>query len=795
MNPSLTISQLLQQETKYEMAFWTSYSLDIETLVFLLRMDFRPNMDPCVLHLLCDQSKVSSTMEQNATPEGFNQLQHLQSYCTISSQYAEGSFHPKILLLASHSSLLTFISSANATNSGILSNQDLIGSFSSADAHSEIRPEIVSIYNYLRSFDGWSTSAADDLNNLTAQFPLLGSIPPSSDVITIPGTRSLLTQMKDQQFTQKRLKQINVFTPFLDPMLDAVLKVRQEFKVPVNVISPQKEFIAARSDRLPGDINFYKSSGNGKSTFHAKCYEFEYENESVLYWGSANCSFSGLISQKRNAEILVRNHTSKESVDNLWGSLDAALAQEVSYVDAKPGDNDGPKHPDVILLSAAIEGDHIRIISQHPIVIGDIKIQLISGEEEEIKLPSKTAVEHLVNCPKTNPVAVFIEHDGHITSNKLFLNHPSRIANRLENPGSSGDQNTTKNDSDGTIESVFGMFNVKSPSKSSHSAKPEGTFISRRFWTMPHYRQSLGFRSFDGVRDFVNRRALAHRARRDEENEDDGQGDNKSKRRSDHPRAVSDLSRMLKGAARVMKGLYKYESMQSFNDVDLNRWFQGLDGLNQYFLEHMDETHIPRDYDQYHQLLYYLSSISSWMMDKDTSEIEGIEYSLDLIMNIQDLYLLLSIYKYLCPGHRQVSAREIEVLEIKRALYLRLTVRDKIEDVQLSVDHREMILESFIDDLFLPRIALEAHTILESKDLTLLRDIPKAELLSWNDRQFLVIGRKQGRIDLEWIVPKPERKNKDGKKEVPADGWKMPVLSDHTFRASHPELINNISLA
>ena len=798
MNPSLTISQLLHQDAnqdvRYELAFWTSYSIDIETLSFLLRMDFRSIMDPCVLHLLCDQAKVSKTMEQNATQEGFNKLQHLQSYCTISSQFAEGSFHPKILFLVSNDSLLTFISSANATNSGILSNQDLIGSFFSSDARSEIRPEIVSIYNYLRSFDAWSASAVDELNMLVEHFPLLSSTPPSLDVITIPGPKSLLTQMVERESSEKGLKQINVFTPFLDPMLDAVLKVRQEFNVPVNVISPQKEFIAVRSDSLPDDINFYKSSGNGKSTFHAKCYEFEYHDGPVLYWGSANCSFSGLISEKRNAEILVRTRTSKEHVDDLWGSLDTKLAQEVSYVDATPGDNDGPKHPDVILLSATIEGDHIRIISLAPIVSGVIKLQLIDGTEEEIELQSKTSTEHLVKCPKTNPMVVFIERDGHTVSNNLFLNHPSRIVNRIEHPGASEDHDTRSIDSDGTIESAFGMFNVKSPPKSSHSPKPEGTYISRRFWTLPHYHQSLGFRSFDGVRDFINRRALAHKARRDEENENDGKGSTKPKQSSDNPRAVTELSRMLKGSWSLMNRLHKYESAETFKKVELDLWFQGLDSINQIFLEHLDKTHFPRNYDQYHHLLYYLSSISAWMIDKDTSAIEGVEYSLDLIMNIQDLYLVLSIYKYLCPGRRKESVREMEILEIKRALYCRYIVRDKAQNVHPSVEHREMILENFIDDLFLPRIALEAKSILESKDLTFLRDYPKVEILSWKDKQYLVVGRDQSRIDLEWLYPIVQKKQKDDEKKVPVDRFKLPILSDQPFRLAHPEAFELLNI-
>ena len=797
VNPSFTISQLLQRDashdTKFEMAFWTSYSLDVETLTFLLRMDFKPNMESTgVVHLLCDLSKISETMDLSANPEGLNKLQHLQSYCTISSQHAEGSFHPKILFLVAHNSILVFVSSANATNSGILSNQDLIGSFSSDDAYTDIRPEIVSIYNYLKSFDGWATSAMDELNGLLEHFPLLGREVPEADVITIPGTSSLLTQMADMQSSRRGLKQVNVFTPFLDPYLDAVFKIREKFTVPVNVISPQKEFTAARSDALPSDIKFYRSSGNGKSTFHAKCYEFEYEDESTLYWGSANCSLSGLISEKRNAEILIKSNVDKEYVNNLWGSLDAQPTQEITYVESVLEGTDSAENPDVILLSAAVEGDQIRIISKTPITKGVIKLHLTNETEEIIELPSKSSNEQIFKCPIVNPAVVYVEFEGQPVSNKLFLNHPSRIENRIKHSSSSGNVDDRKVGFDGSLESAFALFTVEAPRKSSQTSKSVGSYISKRFWTMPHYRQTFGIRSYDVIKDFINRRVLAYRERNDNENEDGKNRIKKSKLKSDDPKAVSEIKRLNKFSKGLTNTLYKFDSVDSFKHANLSNWFQGLDNINKSFLEHLEKTHFPRDYERYHQILYYLSSISTWMMNHDTSEIDGIEFSLDLIMNIQDLYLLLSIYKYLCPGRRTPVVKEREIREIKRALYLKFLVDSIVTNMQRSIDHREMTLESFGDDLFLKRIFTEAKSFLNAGVLTGLRDFPVTEVLSWKGRRYLVMGRDGSRVDLEWIVPHRKKDKSKGSDESQADELKLPVLADQVFRASHPDLFESI---
>ena len=116
MSSEHNISQLLEGYPKFDIALWASYSIDIETLMFLLRMDFMDIMEPCSLHVICDESKMGLEMQRTKSNGRLKDLHYLQSYYTLSSQRVPGSFHPKILLLASQEVILVLISSANATD-------------------------------------------------------------------------------------------------------------------------------------------------------------------------------------------------------------------------------------------------------------------------------------------------------------------------------------------------------------------------------------------------------------------------------------------------------------------------------------------------------------------------------------------------------------------------------------------------------------------------------------------------------------------------------------------------------
>jgi len=135
---SQTFSQILSEYDGFEKAFWASYSINFSTLDFLIKKDFKQIMNPHYLHLICDGNQLDESISKvSEDSKDMSKLSKLQEYCTISPQFTDGAFHPKILLFSSKTKLLIIVSSANATPSGILSNQDLIGTYYYANDHLE----------------------------------------------------------------------------------------------------------------------------------------------------------------------------------------------------------------------------------------------------------------------------------------------------------------------------------------------------------------------------------------------------------------------------------------------------------------------------------------------------------------------------------------------------------------------------------------------------------------------------------------------------------------------------------
>ena len=113
---SRTISQILNEYGGFDKAFWATYSVDFNTLDFLLKKDFKQIMTHCYFHLICDGDKLDETIAVIYNDrKDLSKLLKLQEYCTISPQFTEGAFHPKVLVFASEKSLLIIVSSANAT--------------------------------------------------------------------------------------------------------------------------------------------------------------------------------------------------------------------------------------------------------------------------------------------------------------------------------------------------------------------------------------------------------------------------------------------------------------------------------------------------------------------------------------------------------------------------------------------------------------------------------------------------------------------------------------------------------
>ena len=96
---SRTISQILNEYSGFDKAFWATYSVDFNTLDFLLKKDFKQIMNPHYFHLICDGRKLDEAIASlYDDKKDMSKLVKLQEYCTISPQFTDGAFHSIFLI-------------------------------------------------------------------------------------------------------------------------------------------------------------------------------------------------------------------------------------------------------------------------------------------------------------------------------------------------------------------------------------------------------------------------------------------------------------------------------------------------------------------------------------------------------------------------------------------------------------------------------------------------------------------------------------------------------------------------
>ncbi|MBC8192177.1 MAG: hypothetical protein H8E18_07345 [FCB group bacterium] len=779
-NPQ-TIHQLLDTLKNYEVAFWTTYSIDFETMTTLVKNDLRESMTPCNLHVLCDYRQMGKTIEKRSATL-FQNIQYLQSYSTISPQMMKGAFHPKILFLASEESIYTFIMSANMTKSGVLSNEDLIGSFHSPNAKDEIQAEIIDIFAYVASFDGWSESANMDLEAVREHFPLLTRPRSEQKVLTIPHDIPLFNQMIDKLESNEELQEINIYSPFLDDHFEAAATFGEQYKSPVNIYSPQKQFIANRREKLPDHLSFYKTTGNGRSTFHAKCYEFRFDSHSTVYWGSANCSYSGLLSGERNAEILIKSELTREEVLALWGQGDPTKSDSVEIIKKPIEKEDEGTEGITLLTSASIVGKEIHVSYKGSEVKGKLVGELNHENKVSLEIKSDDSNVIVAGIERQIPSILYLAFEGEIISNKLVVNYPERIGDRVNNTTTSDKGDLRVEES---IREAFRMFSMKKSAPKKSGGQKDRKGISKRFWSMPRYNRSFGFRDVQVLKRVIEERVNRRRKRQDGEGND--KPDSKKSDPSDKPTLKKDSIRYgLDHSQAIWMSLYQYEDPEEYKRISLIRWLHGLDGVNLEILRIVEQKKIPRDCQYFHDYLYYVSALSAWIIQQDILDVEGIEESLDLIRNVQDLFLMFSMHTYLIPGRKRTKAHETDILYIKRAMYYRYLVQQRTLKIKTSPEHREAIQEVFIEAAPYKRMAQEVIQILERKDIHLLYDLPKIELIQLKgfNEPLLYLGPEAGRLKLEMIYDLP----------VDHKGRRIPALADPLYRDKHPTQVKSINI-
>lgn len=748
---SQTISQILNEYSGFEKAFWASYSVNFTTLDFLLKKDLKQIMNPCYLHLICDMDQLDESIARitNDTKE-LTKLSKLQEYCTISPQFTEGAFHPKILLLASNNKLLFIVSSANATPSGILSNQDLIATFYYDNNTQENEGVVRSLFKYIRSFDGWGNEASEDLTVIEEEFNFLLDNISSNNLMTIPNDESLLIQMINSLPEDDVLQKINIFSPFFDDNYDAISKIEEQFKVPVNVFSPQKKFCTTRKESLSNQINFYHSDSLFKTNFHAKFYEFQYGEQSVVYWGSANCSFSGLLSPDRNYEFLIKCSMNKNDINALWGSLDNKKQSSVEYgVDANSS-NKSNKQPEVYIKGISITEDGFFIQLDKPLC-EQSKIKGIISNGDNVNLIMLSVNGNTINatCDEDGLVVLYVEKHEQRISNLIYINNPFALQSRI-----SGIQNSPTVSHHNSINSIevkqaFGYFKLERTKQTGNGSQSESS--KNGFWRLPQFKSKTNLAKIINLESFVKQRVIKLKEKNDSENISSNENNEKTINREE---SLNIIKLINKETDTLLKNINTMVKNKSAGQIDRTRWLRGLDILTYYILSLLDETEkFPIEIEN---ILFNVSRIASWIVQNlsDTNEI--CHESIELILTIQNMFLGLSVYQLLLKQRFSVSIdsynREIDhVNMIKRALYFRYVTHHKFPEYKAISEHSQLTNEDILVKLPNHVLAIKTIEFLNCNRISKLKGLDDVQVNFRNTESLLFIS-KNNHLNFESIL-------------------------------------------
>lgn len=749
---SQTISQILSDYGGFEKAFWATYSVSFTTLEFLLKKDFKHVMPKGYLHVICDGSQLDESIAK-AYDEKKNlvSLAKLQEYCTIQPQFATGAFHPKILAFTSPDQLLFIVSSANATPSGILSNQDLIGIFYYDREYLENEKTVHALFQYIRGLDGWGVEAKEDFDIVAKDHSFLDEPLSTDNVLTIPNTESLFTQIIKELPDEHELNEINVFSPFFDEYYEAISAIENQFNTTLNIFSPQKEFNTARKEKLSNRTNFYRSDNLLNRSFHAKFYEFKYEGESVVFWGSANCSFSGLLSSNRNYEFLIKSHMSHQEVNSLWGSLESKEESTVEY-ECQFEETNKLKSQPSIYITKILTNNQSYVVLLDKVVTTETFVGIFSnGTSMELPIQAIEGESVIINRNQDGLISLFVAYEQERVSNLIYINNPFAIATRI-----AGKQDTPTPDSKDITESqavtsAFGYFNLDLPKKTSVN-KPSPLSL-RGFWRLSQFRSRSTFSRVINLDYFLNNRIIRYKEKEDDEEVLEHQRERKSNTKSKD----NILKKIVTETNTLLKNIQLLIRKKKEGEIDSHKWIEGINRVNIFVLNYFDDLEeLPRNLKEIGTVLYNISIISTWITKNLIEDNEEYQNSVELIRTVQDLFLGIFLYRMLLIQKYSYSYKqsdeELEQVDmIKRAFYLRYIVSKKLSSFGKTSEHSQLTYKDVLHKLHNPMVRSATNDILNRGDISKIKGLGDVFVYE-NEEDSFLFSRKRDYLYCETLL-------------------------------------------
>lgn len=766
---SKTISQILSEYGGFEKAFWATYSISFTTLEFLLKKDFKHVMPQGYLHVICDGSQLDESIAKTYDErKNLLSLAKLQEYCTIVPQFANGAFHPKILAFTSPEKLLFIVSSANATPSGILSNQDLIGIYYYDRDYVENQKTVYALFQYIRGFDGWGIEAKEDFNIVANDHSFLQETLSTDSVLTIPNTESLFTQIIKELPSKDNVKEVNVFSPFFDDNYEAVSAIENQFNTTLNIFSPQKEFNTARKEKLSGNTRFFRSDTLLNRSFHAKFYEFKYESESVVFWGSANCSFSGLLSSSRNYEVLLKSHMSHTEVQSIWGSLESKEESAVEY-ECQFEDVDKHKSKPRIYITKVLTNDQFYIVHLDKEITTETFVGIFSnGASMELSIQKVDGEGVAIGRDQEGLISIYVANEQKRVSNLIYINNPFAIASRIagiqENPNPEPKDAIESQ----AVTSAFGYFNLDLPKKT--SVNKSSPLSLRGFWRLSQFKSRSTFSKVINLEYFLNNRIIRYKEKDDDENVPEHQKGRKITPNSKDnilKKIITETNTVLKNIKLLVSEKNEGETDQykwilvhkkkKEGEIDPYKWIEGINRVNIFVLNFFDEIQeFPRDLKEIGTVLHNISIISSWITKNFIETNEEYRNCIELMRTIQDLFLGIFIYKMLLIqtysySYKQSDEELEQAAMIKRAFFLRHIVNKKMSLFGETSEHSRLTYKDVLYKLHNPKIRSATIEILNRGDIAKIKELGDVCVYENQEDSFL-FARKSDYLYCETLL-------------------------------------------
>ncbi len=329
-----------------------------------------------------DAKRIVLMIDSRYYPETFKKAKGVGVSYQIEPIYLQNNFHPKFILMTSEETGKLFIGSGNLTENGMLRDGDV---FSLIDYDlAEEYPDINLIFSEMKGFllslsENGNIRSGTHKNKILKAFEVPwyvdAQLPQKKrrSIQLLHSVRQpILSQLK-RILGNDDVRKITIMSPFFDlkgkvlhDLINNFCDNIQLYIQPDRVSNFPLKAIKKIKEKQEADISIFKASFESDINrfIHAKIFLFETDKGCYCLTGSANATFSGLLSRsgRGNVELcLLRYEKRKKSFDYLLKNNEINIRKiPVSRVNEninKP--NEIIETPDIYIEEAELDGNKL----------------------------------------------------------------------------------------------------------------------------------------------------------------------------------------------------------------------------------------------------------------------------------------------------------------------------------------------------------------------------------------------------------------------------------------------------